>query len=414
MPDERPRVLWVTEEAPDHTGGGGSIRQAYLLDALAGAFAVDLLVAGEVRDERVSAAAATVTELRTRQRLWTEHPIGRRMLGLAINVASRYPLHAYLSSPRRRALARELRARRDRYAAVCVEHEALVPVLPASSAEGWIITLHALYSEIIRRELELAGRSHQRWFWRRELRKAHRLERQALRYDRCVVCSEDDAEALSRVGAGARNAITVIPNGVDLGRLRPAPLPAEPRVLFPATLSYQPNVDAAQWLCNEIWPRIRSAVPGATLVLAGRDPGPTVRELEGLPGVSLHADVPEMAPYFASARVVVVPVRVGAGTRLKALDAMAAGRPVVGTTVGLEGLGIVDGREAFVADTPQEFAAAVVHALQSEELARGMGEAGRDHVERGFGWDRIGERFVAAVSELAGPQTAAAAPDIAQ
>jgi polysaccharide biosynthesis protein PslH len=403
MPDQadRPRVLWVTEEAPDHSGGGGSIRQAYLLDALSRAFSVDVLVADEVGDERVRSAAASVTEVGTGERFWTEHPIGRRMLGLAINLGSPYPLHAYLSAPRRRALAREISERRGRYAVVCVEHEALVPLLPQPRTGRWIVTLHALYSEIIRRELELADRMYQRCFWRRELRKAHRLERHALGYDRCVVCSDDDAEALARVGAGARGSIAVIPNGVDLERLRPAPIPSEPRVLFPATLSYSPNVEGALWFCTEIWPRISSAVPEATLVLAGRSPGAAIRELERLPGVSVHADVPSMTPYFEAARSVVVPVRVGAGTRLKALDAMAVARPVVGTSVGLEGLGIVDGRQAFVADTPEEFAAATITTLQSDEVARAMGAAGREHVERGFGWDRIGEKFAAVISELA-------------
>ena len=161
------------------------------------------------------------------------------------------------------------------------------------------------------------------------------------------------------------------------------------------------------WFCTEIWPRICSAVPGATLVLAGRDPGPAVRELERLPGVSVYADVPSMAPYFEAARVVVVPVRVGAGTRLKALDAMAAARPVVGTTVGLEGLGIVDGRQAFVTDAPEAFAAAVARTLQRDDVAREMGAAGRQHVEDRFGWDRIGEQFAATISGLVRSPTAA-------
>jgi glycosyltransferase involved in cell wall biosynthesis len=408
MPDraDRPRVLWVTEDAPDHTGGGGSIRQAYLLDALSSAFSVDLVVAGVVRDERVRSTAASITEVGAGERLWTEHPVGRRGLGLAITLGSRYPLHAYLSAPRRQALAREIGRRRARYSVVCVEHESLVPLLPQPRTERWIVTLHALYSEIIRRELELAARPYQRWFWRRELQKAARLERHALRYDRCLVCSAEDAEALARVAGGSGDSTTVIPNGVDLDRLRPAPIPIEPRVLFPATLSYQPNVEAAVWFCTEIWPRISAALPDATLVLAGRAPGPVVRQLGRLPGVSVHADVPSMTPYFEAARVVVVPVRVGAGTRLKALDAMAMARPVVGTTIGLEGLGILDGRQAFVADTPEAFAAAVLKTLRSDDVARAMGAAGRDHVEGGFGWDRIGQQFAAAVSELAGHGTA--------
>jgi len=201
-------------------------------------------------------------------------------------------------------------------------------------------------------------------------------------------------------GDGYARRFTVIPNGVDLGRFRPLPVPPEPRVLFPATLSYPPNVEGAVWFCSEIWPRVRSVVPDASLVLAGRSPAAPVLELERLPGVSVDADVPSMVPYFASARVVVVPLRVGAGTRLKALEAMAAARPVVGTTLGLEGIGIVDGVTARVADDPDAFAAAVVGTLQRDDLAQSLGAAGRLHVENRFGWEQIGDSFVAMVSEL--------------
>jgi glycosyltransferase involved in cell wall biosynthesis len=403
MPDrtDRPRILWVTEEAPDHTGGGGSIRQAYLLDALASTFSVDLLLAGKLRDDRVREVAASVAELRRRRAIWTEHPVGRRALGLAIAIGARYGLLAYASYPDRRVLGRAISERQHDYDLVCVEHEMLAPLIPRSRSQPWIVTLHALFSVITEHELELVGEPHQRWFWRRELRKAHALEQRVLRrYDRCVVCSEEDATALSSSGGGQRDRIVVIPNGVDLERFRPAPLPTEPRVLFPATLSYPANVDGAVWFCTEIWPAVRSVVPGATLVIAGRSPVDAVLELEQVPGVSVDPDVPSMAPYFESARVVVVPLRVGGGTRLKALDAMASARPVVGTMVGLEGLGIADGVQALVADTPEPFAAAVVRTLRDDELVRSLGDAGRAHVERHFGWDRVGERFVEMVSAL--------------
>src|SRR5205807_4596751 len=123
---------------------------------------------------------------------------------------------------------------------------------------------------------------------------------------------------LARAVGSTSGSITVIPNGVDLDRVRPAAIPRQPRVLFPATLSYPPNAEAAVWFCTEVWSRIRAAVPEAAVVLAGRAPGPEIRELVRLPGVSVHADVPSMTPYLEAARVVVVPVRVGAGTRLKA------------------------------------------------------------------------------------------------
>jgi glycosyltransferase involved in cell wall biosynthesis len=136
------------------------------------------------------------------------------------------------------------------------------------------------------------------------------------------------------------------------------------------------------------------------LVLAGRDPSAEVQNLAQIPGVEVHADVPSMVPYFDAARVVVVPLRIGTGTRLKALEAMASGRPVVGSSEGLAGLGIVDGVEARVADRPEEFATAILETLRRDEVAAALGRAGRRHVEKHFGWDALGERYVSTVADL--------------
>jgi glycosyltransferase involved in cell wall biosynthesis len=396
------RVLWVTEEPPDRSLGGGNIRQAHLFGALARAFPTDLLVVGSVTDEQVRAAAARIIELPKKTAPMTDDPVGRRTLELAITLGSRYPLPAYMAGPSRRTLGSAIKARPKRYDLVCVEHEALAPLISASRGECWLLTFHNLLSGVIEGELALAPGRRQRWFRERDLRKAQRLEQRALRrYDRCVVCSNDDADSLASIGAdGARERIKVIPNGVDLGRFRSVPLPREPRVLFPGTFAYPPNVDGAVWFCSEIWPRVRSAVPDATLMLVGRAPVDEVRRLASKAGVSVHADVPSMVKYFESARVVVVPLRVGTGTRLKALEAMAAGRPVVGTSVGLQGIGVADGLHARTADDAERFAAAVIETLRYEELATALGEAGRAHVERRFGWGRIGSLFVAMASEL--------------
>jgi glycosyltransferase involved in cell wall biosynthesis len=143
-----------------------------------------------------------------------------------------------------------------------------------------------------------------------------------------------------------------------------------------------------------VLPLVRSEVPGARLDLVGMRPGPEVRALAANDGVDLHADVPDVMPYLQRARVAVVPLRVGSGTRLKALEAMAAGRPVVGTTIGLSGLGLVPGRHALFADDPVAVARAVVSVLQDDGLAAGLAAAGRTFVEERYGWDRIGELFV--------------------
>jgi glycosyltransferase involved in cell wall biosynthesis len=396
------RVLWVSEQPPHSSAGGGAIRQAHLLRALARVHSVDLLVAGSLSDDSVRAAAENVIELPRRPAVWTNRPILRKLLLLGVTLAYPYPLIGYLAGPARRPLRKAVRELHDRYDLVCVEHLALGPVIPRRHAQPFLITLHNLPSGMMQSEADLAAHWRKRWFRGRDAAKARRMESRVLRdYDRCITCSEEDAAALAeRASPGAADRISVIPNGVDLDDFRPLPVPSEPRVLFPGTLSYSPNVDGAFWLCSEIWPRVRAAVPEAKLTIVGRIPAPEIFSLAEVPGVEIHVDVPAIVPYFESARVVVVPLRVGTGTRLKALQAMAAARPVVGTTVGLEGLGMVDGAQGRVLDDPEAFAAACVEILRRDELASALGSAGRAHVEAHFGWERIGRRFVELVNQV--------------
>lgn len=397
------RVLWVTEELPDRALGGGSIRQAHLFEALAGRVATDLLMIGELRDAAVRAAAATVTELPRRTAAWSEHPVVRRALQSAITAMSRHPLPLYPAGPSRRALARVLRGPLPAYGAVCVEHEALAPLAGALPGVPSLITFHHLVSGMIDQELARTAGSRQRWFLRRDLVKAQELERTALRtFDRVVICSQEDGDALARLGRPEDAAkLAVVPNGVDLTTHHATPVPGNRTVLFPGSLNYAPNVDGALWFCHEIWPEVRAAVPDARLIVAGRRPVPQVSALSDLAGVTVVADVPSMAELFHAARVVVVPLRTGTGTRLKALEAMASGRPVVGTRIGLGGIGLTDGVHARIADEPALSAAAVAQLLTDDDRAARIGRAARTHVEEGFGWEAIGRHFSEVVLELA-------------
>ncbi len=195
-----------------------------------------------------------------------------------------------------------------------------------------------------------------------------------------------------RLGGAGR--VVVVPNGVDLDRFRPSPLPAAPRLLFSGTFNWEPNIDGAVWLCRELFPRIRSRVPDATLVVVGRDPDQRVRDLAGTPGAEFHFDVPSILPFVESARVALVPLRMGSGTRLKALEALAAGRPVAGTTVGLEGLDLDDGKSAAIADDPDALADRVARLCQDDDHARQLVETGRRIVEERYSWDRIGDSYI--------------------
>lgn len=382
------RALWVSDEPPDRRLGGGNIRQAHLAEALARRAEVHLLLAGRLGDSASLSSFASVTEV---------DPVGRevfpqvgktrqRVRVLWHTLAHQSPSDVRENGPNRRGLAVRL-ADTIGFDLVHVEHYHLGPLLPPGRSNQWSLTFQQLESRRAEQELALAAGRRQRWAVTTERDKARRLETQmATDFDIVLASSEDDARALPP-------GVQVVPNGVDVAEYTPTPLPQEPRLLLGGTLHYKPNVYGAQWFCREVWPRVLAQVPGATLDIVGRGATPEVDALTANPGVSVHSDVPRMRPYIEAARVALVPLQIGSGTRIKALEAMASGRPVVGTAIGLEGLGIEPGRHAAVADNPERMAAAIVRLLGDDEAARRMAGEGRELVERSFSWDPIGQRF---------------------
>jgi glycosyltransferase involved in cell wall biosynthesis len=389
------RALWVTAEPPDRNLGGGSIREAYLLEALAKDVETHLLLAGELHDDRTRAALAAVVEIDLVRRRPPTRPVRRRVDDLRRVLLEREPADVIENRPSVRALAQRMRSLGP-FDLVCVEHDRLGPLIAQRRPDlgRWALTLHNVASERKRHELALATTRRQRWLYRRELADARRFEaRMAESYDRVFVSSESDADTVG-------GTTVVVPNGVDTERFRPTPLPGTPALVFTGTLSWWPNIDGLEWFCAEVLPRVRAAVPEVRLDIVGRDPLPEVQRLERLPGVAVHADVPSVALWLQRARVAVVPLRIGSGTRLKALEAMAAGRPVAGTSLGLEGLDVSDGVEALVADDPVSFANSVVRLLTDDELAGRLAAAGGEHARTRFSWVVVGRHFVDALQAL--------------
>jgi glycosyltransferase involved in cell wall biosynthesis len=388
-----PRLLWVTDEIPDAGRGGGSIRQYHLLKRAALQAEVDLVLAGDLSDPELRGMLRNVKCIpRPRDPLsaWGPGPMGtarRRMHNLATIVPGRAPSEVALN----RRVVEALRAGigdTSGYDLVQVEHEHLAGLLPRRRSCRWAITLHNLLSVRFRQRAAVSTKPRVRRLWEADARQAEVWERRITRgYDLTIAVSDEDARVLG-------GAVAIVPNGVDLDRFRATPLPPEPRLIFSASFNYEPNIDGATWLCEEILPLVRARIPDARLLLVGREPDERVRRLGRLPGVDAHFDVPAVSPLLESARVAVVPLRQGSGTRLKALEAMAAGRPVVGTEVGLEGLGLEDGVSACVAGTAKELAADVVRLLHDDFAAATLAAAARSLAEAGFGWDRLADRYL--------------------
>jgi len=210
--------------------------------------------------------------------------------------------------------------------------------------------------------------------------------------DGVVAVSEADKTALQQLVPGLN--VTVVPNGVDVEHytsadIRPSPLP--PRSLvFTGKMDFRPNVDAVLWFCQEVLPLVRRKLPDARFYIVGQSPHRRVLRLADHPAVTVTGYVDDVRSYIAGACVYVVPLRIGGGTRLKVLEAMAMGKPIVSTSLGCEGFeGLESGRELSVADTPEEFAQRVLELLDNASQRERLGQAARHFVEEQYDWRLI-------------------------
>jgi glycosyltransferase involved in cell wall biosynthesis len=227
-----------------------------------------------------------------------------------------------------------------------------------------------------------------------EARRFDRFDRRHLPgYDLLVAVSEEDAALAKRL---VPTPCAIVPNGVDTTLFEPSGSSEERLLLFTGTLGYPPNAEAVLWFLREVWPLLPRDV---RLRVVGPDPPAAALRLAD-ERVEFTGRVPDVAPHFGAATVVVVPVLSGGGTRLKVLDALAAGRAVVSTTAGAAGISVRDGEHLLIADGPEEFAAATTRLLDNAGLRESLGRAGRGLVEREYDWRRLGDRLESLLSEL--------------
>ncbi|HEY7063561.1 MAG TPA: glycosyltransferase [Chloroflexota bacterium] len=237
--------------------------------------------------------------------------------------------------------------------------------------------------------------------------QANRLRRYETRVcqeaDAVIVVSATDAALLGRIAPSAR--YVLIPNGVDTGAFpyRETPPPSPPELLFTGTMDYRPNVDAMLWFGEAILPRLRAARPDLRCLVVGKAPDPRLRALAARqPGLVVTGAVPDVQPYLARAAVYVVPMRMGSGTRLKVLEAMAVGVPVVSTRLGMEGIAARAGEHTLQAETPAAFARAVLRLLDAPALAAALAQRARALAASHYDWTRLTPRLLGLYAELAG------------
>jgi glycosyltransferase involved in cell wall biosynthesis len=293
---------------------------------------------------------------------------------------------------------------RQEFDVVVVEHSKLAAML-VDMLRAWggpcIADLHnVMYA------LEQRGNSSQGYSARdhRAIGEYEAAERLILEsYARVSVVSHIEAASLRRLSPQGQ--IEVLPNGVDVDYfMAEGPSTsvgtAPATLIFTGLLYHQPNVDALSFFAREIWPLIRRQRE-VRLLIVGAGPAPaTVKALASEPGIEMFVSVPDVRPFFAASHVAIVPLRWGGGTRLKILEALSAAMPVVSTTFGAEGLRLQSQKDLVLADTPAEFADAVLQLLEQPRDAEQLGRHGATTVRRHYSWDRTASRFQALVREV--------------
>jgi polysaccharide biosynthesis protein PslH len=279
-----------------------------------------------------------------------------------------------------------------------IEYAQLAPYASRARADLRVLDFHNVESSLVESYARIQDPA-RRALMRIEAGRLRRIERTALKtFDAAVVVSESDR---ARLPAPA-NRIVLCPNGWEPEP--PLPFTGQPVVAFVALMSWGPNADAAVWLAREVWPLVREALAEAKLLLVGRDPGPEVMALADS-SIEVVGRVPDVRPHLARASVAVAPLRAGGGSRLKVLEALGAGRPVVATTIGAEGLDDLIGHGVVIADQPSRLAESLIELLRHPAEARTLGQKGHAAVTERYSWDATLSPFFELVDTHRTPET---------
>jgi len=381
----RPAALVISPEAPYPMHGGGAIRTASLLHYLARCYDLDLILFRQAGDSDPTLSlppglvrrSSTITlPFHSRRPLAWFLRNGRRWVLGAPPLLNRFSLQG-------REIGSILRGRS--YDAGMIEHFWCAPYIEqlAPVCKRTVLDLHNIESELHASSARSGSwplsAAHQRF-----ARSCMREERRWLPcFSRLLVTSEDDARRVRR--SAPRALLTVYRNAIPMVHV---PEEQEEHVIgFSGNFEYRPNMEGVRFFVKEVWPRLVSRLPDLKLRLIGKNPGAIAQYIKGAAGIEATGPVDNAIAELAKVKVAVVPLVSGSGTRLKILEAWAAARPVVSTSLGAEGLGARPGIDLMLADTPDVFVASITDLLGSNKERRRIGCAARHTFEERFTWD---------------------------
>jgi sugar transferase (PEP-CTERM/EpsH1 system associated) len=397
------RVLWVLGEVPIPADSGARLRILGLLKPLAAQHEVTTAV--------LDPGPAGQTSLRELERIcdrvavlpWRGRLRGARVAaGAALNLLSPYPYSVarYCTLATERRLSELVGMPFD---VIQSENIGFHRYLCAPASGPRILATHNVEADVWRQRSRLSrGPLLSAYLTHQAIKMARYESWLVKRYDYATAVTEGDAARL-RSEYGCAD-VAVVPNGVDTDYFRPTGESPEPGlVVFTGAMDYEPNDDAVRYFLTRVWPALLQRHPRARFLVVGRRPASSLRELAAsLPSVEVTGQVPDVRPYLARASVIAVPLRIGGGSRLKILEAMAMAKPVISTSIGAEGLCLDPARHIRIADTPTAFIEETCRLLDGDEAGAALGQTGRLYAEEHCGWAGCAERLARTWAVAAG------------
>ncbi len=394
-PDQRLRVVIIDEEFPFPPNSGKRIRTLNLVERLAQRHDIVYVAHRNADRDELLAAREYLGNLGIRT---VEVP--RRIqpksgivfyTKLLLNLFSSLPYSvASHTSSEMKTQLETLRREFDAQIWHC-EWTPYAEVFRNFNVAPLVIAAHNVESLIWKRYAESEKNLLKRWYIQRQYRKFSKFERWAFgRASRIITVSDDDAR-LAAESFGAKEP-QVVQNGVDPDRYRPVPGNSRnpKRMIFLGSLDWRPNLDGIQQFLATSFPAIMRAEPKAELSIVGRHPPAWLAQRAAADqNIHLHGNVPDVTPFLAEAGVMIVPLRIGGGSRLKIIEAAANELPVVSTRVGAEGLRFVPQQDYFVAESIEEMTAPVLHAMRSRTAAEAAAKSARQVVDQHYNWDAL-------------------------
>ena len=257
-----------------------------------------------------------------------------------------------------------------------------------------VLTHHNIESALMARRAKFERSALARYYIDLQARRLERYEReQAQQFALNIMVSAVDAEQLQRISPGAKT--VVVENGVDVDYFQPVRGQEQPALIYTGGMNMFANRDAVMWFLAEMWPLLKQRVPELRFYAVGQAPPSELLEIAAAdPSVEAPGFVDDIRPWVAKSAVYIVPLRVGGGTRLKLVDAMAQGKAIVSTSVGCEGLHVTNGKEILIADEPDVFVEKVLALLGDDYKRQALGDAARALVVDRYAWPSLGAKLL--------------------